>query len=46
LEEEYIWQLDAKEEIDEEKFRDLIGELDLERAMSGDDAGDYAGRGG
>jgi hypothetical protein len=32
-EEEYIWQLDAKE-IDEEKFRDLIGELDMERAMA------------
>jgi hypothetical protein len=32
-EEEYIRQLDAKE-IDEEKFRDLIGELDLERAMA------------
>jgi hypothetical protein len=31
-EEEYIRQLNAKE-IDEEKFRELIGELDLERAM-------------
>jgi hypothetical protein len=32
-EEEYIRQLDAKE-IDEGRFRDLIGELDLERAMA------------
>jgi hypothetical protein len=32
-EEEYIWQLDAKE-IDEHKFRELIDELDLERAMA------------
>jgi hypothetical protein len=32
-EEVYLWQLDAKE-INEEKFRDLIGELDLERAMA------------
>jgi hypothetical protein len=32
-EEEYIWQLDVKE-IDEERFRDLIGELDMERAMA------------
>jgi hypothetical protein len=30
---EYIWQVDAKE-IDEEKFRDLVNELDLERAMA------------
>jgi hypothetical protein len=32
-EEEYIRQLDAKE-INEERFRDLIGELDMERAMA------------
>jgi hypothetical protein len=32
-EEEYIQQLDAKQ-IDEERFRELIGELDLERAMA------------
>jgi hypothetical protein len=32
-EEEYIKQLEAKE-IDEEKFRELIGELDLERVMA------------
>jgi hypothetical protein len=32
-EDEYIWQLDVKE-IDEEKFRDLIGALDMERAMA------------
>jgi hypothetical protein len=32
-EEEYIKQLDAKE-IDEERFRELIGELYLERAMA------------
>jgi hypothetical protein len=32
-EEEYIRQLEAKE-IDEEKFRELIGELDMERAMA------------
>jgi hypothetical protein len=32
-EEEYIRQLDAKE-IDEGRFRDLIGELDLERVMA------------
>jgi hypothetical protein len=31
-EEEYIWQLNAKE-IDENKFRELVAELDLERAM-------------
>jgi hypothetical protein len=31
-EEDYIKQLDAKQ-IDEERFRELIGELDLERAM-------------
>jgi hypothetical protein len=31
-EDEYIKQLDAKE-IDEARFRELIGELDLERAM-------------
>jgi hypothetical protein len=31
-EEEYIWQMNVKE-IDENKFRELIGELDLERAM-------------
>jgi hypothetical protein len=31
-EEEYIWQLNGKE-IDENKFRELIGELDLERAL-------------
>jgi hypothetical protein len=31
-EEEYIWQLNTKE-IDENKFRELIGELDLERAL-------------
>jgi hypothetical protein len=30
---EYIQQVDAKE-IDEEKFRELVGELDLERAMA------------
>jgi hypothetical protein len=30
---EYIWQVDAKE-IDEEKFRELVHELDLERAMA------------
>jgi hypothetical protein len=32
-EEEYIRQLDAKE-IDEEKFRELVDKLDLERAMA------------
>jgi hypothetical protein len=32
-EEEYIKQLDAKQ-IDEERFRELIGELDLERATA------------
>jgi hypothetical protein len=32
-EEEYIKQLDAKQ-IDEEWFRELIGEIDLERAMA------------
>jgi hypothetical protein len=32
-EEEYIRQLEAKE-IDEERFRELIGELDMERAMA------------
>jgi hypothetical protein len=31
--EEYIWQLDMKE-IDEKTFRELIDELDLERAMA------------
>jgi hypothetical protein len=31
-EEEYIWQLNAKE-IDEDRFQELVGELDLERAM-------------
>jgi hypothetical protein len=31
-EEEYIWQLNMKE-IDERKFRELVEELDLERAM-------------
>jgi hypothetical protein len=31
-EEEYIWQLNAKE-IDERKFRELIGKLDLKRAL-------------
>jgi hypothetical protein len=30
---EYIWQVDTKE-IDEEKFWELVGELDLERAMA------------
>jgi hypothetical protein len=30
---EYIWQVDTKE-IDEEKFRELVNELDLERAMA------------
>jgi hypothetical protein len=30
---EYIWQVDAKE-IDEKKFRELVNELDLERAMA------------
>jgi hypothetical protein len=29
---EYIWQLNAKE-IDEVRFRELVGELDMERAM-------------
>jgi hypothetical protein len=29
---EYIWQMNTKE-INEDKFRELIGELDLERAM-------------
>jgi hypothetical protein len=33
MEEEYIQQLDAKL-IDEEKFRELVNELDLERAMA------------
>jgi uncharacterized protein YqcC (DUF446 family) len=33
IEEEYIRQLEAKE-IDEEKFREFIGELDMERAMA------------
>jgi hypothetical protein len=32
-EEEYIKQLEVKE-IDNEKFRELIGELDMERAMA------------
>jgi hypothetical protein len=31
-EEEYIWQLNTKE-INEDRFRELVGELDLERAM-------------
>jgi hypothetical protein len=31
-EDEYIWQLNEKE-IDEEQFRELVGELDMERAM-------------
>jgi hypothetical protein len=31
-EEEYIWQMNTKE-IDEDRFRELVGELDLERAM-------------
>jgi hypothetical protein len=30
---EYIWQVDVKE-IDEEKFRELVNELDIERAMA------------
>jgi hypothetical protein len=32
-EEEYIWQMNTKE-IDEGKFRELVNELDLERAMA------------
>jgi hypothetical protein len=30
---EYIWQVDVKE-IDEVKFRELVNELDMERAMA------------
>jgi hypothetical protein len=29
---EYIWQMNVKE-IDEDRFWELVGELDLERAM-------------
>jgi hypothetical protein len=44
---EYIRQMNAKE-IDEDRFRELVGELDLERAMgesigAGNNAGNDTG---
>jgi hypothetical protein len=41
---EYIWKLNTKE-INEEKFRELVSELDLERAMGEHRGGadNYAG---